>query len=75
MANQARDQPNRDIEKVYSVSEFVAKLRRLADAPRIGESLRNQGRRRTTLIPAKASFSIEHERTAAGDELVFQLRW
>ena len=26
------DLPHRDIEKVYAVAEFVAKLRRLADA-------------------------------------------
>ena len=29
--------PDRDVEKIYSTSEFVAKLRRLADALEAGE--------------------------------------
>jgi hypothetical protein len=31
------EKPGRDVEKVYSTSEFVAKLRRLADALETGE--------------------------------------
>src|SRR3712207_7499403 len=31
------EKPDRDVEKVYSTSEFVAKLRRLADALEKGE--------------------------------------
>ena len=31
------EKPGRDLEKVYSTSEFVAKLRRLADALETGE--------------------------------------
>jgi amphi-Trp domain-containing protein len=75
MANQASDQPHRDIEKVYSVSEFVAKLRRLADALESEKAFEIKVAGERLYIPAKASFSIEHERTAAGDELEFQLRW
>ena len=75
MANQASDQPHRDIEKVYSVSEFVAKLRRLADALESEKAFEIKVAGERLYIPAKASFSIEHERTAGGDELEFQLRW
>jgi hypothetical protein len=31
------EKPDRDVEKVYSTSEFVAKLRRLADALETGK--------------------------------------
>ena len=75
MANQASDQPHRDIEKVYSVSEFVAKLRRLADALESEKAFEIKVAGERLYIPAKASFSIEHERTVTGDELEFQLRW
>ncbi|HLA09835.1 MAG TPA: amphi-Trp domain-containing protein [Pyrinomonadaceae bacterium] len=75
MANQASDQPHRDIERVYSVSEFVAKLRRLADALESEKAFEIKVAGERLYIPAKASFSVEHERTAGGDELEFQLRW
>lgn len=65
----------RDIEKIYSVQEFVAKLRRLADALEAGQAFEIQVAGERLYIPADAHFSIEHERGAGVDEVEFQVRW
>jgi amphi-Trp domain-containing protein len=69
------DLPERDIEKTYAVSEFVAKLRRLADALEKGESFTIQVAGERFTVPADAYFSVEHERDDDGEELEFQLKW
>lgn len=65
----------RDVEKVYSVQEFVAKLRRLADSLETGKSFEIQVAGVRLYVPADASFSVEHERSDSTDELEFQVRW
>jgi len=67
--------PDRDIEKVYSTSEFVAKLRRLADALEKGQrfEIRIAGER--IYVPVRAEFSIEHERGDEEEEIEFQIKW
>ncbi|MBN1204302.1 MAG: amphi-Trp domain-containing protein [Myxococcaceae bacterium] len=65
----------RDIEKGYPRKDFVAKLRRLADALEAGKAFPIQVAGERLHIPADAVFNIEHERTAGVDELEFQLRW
>lgn len=65
----------RDIEKVYSIQEFVAKLRRLADSLEAGQAFEIQIAGERLYIPANASFSIEHERSDDTNEVEFQLRW
>lgn len=65
----------RDIEKVYSVGEFVAKLRRLADSLEAGEPFEIQVAGERLYVPADANFSVEHERADNTDELEFQVRW
>lgn len=69
------DRPERDIEKVYSVSEFVAKLRRLADALEQEQPFTIQVANERFTVPAGAYMSVEHERNEAGEELEFQLKW
>lgn len=69
------DEPERDVEKVYSVKDFVAKLRRLADALEAGEAFEIQVAGERLYIPANASFSIEHEKGEGTNEIEFQLRW
>ena len=69
------DLPHRDIEKVYSIQDFVAKLRRLADALEQEQSFTIQVAGERFTVPANASISIEHERSASGEELEFQLKW
>lgn len=68
----------RDVERTYTRTQFVRKLRRLADAleqqrPFViaiaGERLR---------VPKDAVFNVEHERESGQDgveEVEFQLRW
>jgi amphi-Trp domain-containing protein len=53
---------DRDVEKVYSTSEFVAKLRRLADALEAGERFEIQVAGERVYVPARAGFNVEHER-------------
>ena len=67
--------PDRDIEKIYSVKDFTAKLRRLADALDAGEPFEIQVAGERLYIPANSSFSVEHERSDDTEELEFQLRW
>ena len=69
------DLPERDIEKVYSVTEFVAKLRRLADALEQEKPFTIQVANERFTVPAGASMSVEHERGEDGEELEFQLKW
>lgn len=66
---------DRDIEKVYSTDEFVAKLRRLADALESGQAFEIQVAGERLYVPADAQFSIEHERQGDMDEVEFQVRW
>ena len=65
----------RDLERTYTRSQFVAKLRRLADAIESAEAFTIQVAGERLRIPADARFNIEHERAGGQDELEFQLRW
>ena len=65
----------RDIEKTYSRSQFVAKLRRLADSLEGGEGFAIQVASERLRIPRDVDFNIEHERAEGEHELEFQLRW
>jgi amphi-Trp domain-containing protein len=66
---------DRDVEKVYSVSQFAAKLRRLADALEAGERFEIQVAGERIYVPARAVFNIEHEREGNEEEIEFQLKW
>ena len=65
----------RDIERTYSRAQFVAKLRRLAEALETGAPFTIQVAGERLRLPADVAFSIEHERVRGLDELEFQLRW
>jgi amphi-Trp domain-containing protein len=65
----------RDIERTYTRTQFIAKLRRLADALETREPFTIQVAGERLHIPARADFNIEHERTGGESELEFQLRW
>lgn len=66
---------NRDLERTYSRAQFVAKLRRLADAIEAAGPFTIQVAGERLRVPADAVFNIEHERADGVDELEFQLRW
>ena len=65
----------RDVERFYSTTEVVAKLRRLADALETGRPFRIQIAGERIRVPARAMFSIEHERGEDEEEIEFQLKW
>lgn len=67
--------PQRDIERVYSNAEFVAKLRRLADAIENGERFEIQIAGERIHVPVRAEFSVEHERSGGSEEIEFQIKW
>ena len=66
---------DRDLTKTYSRSQFVAKLRRLADAIESERAFTIQVGGERLRIPASAVFNIEHERSGDQEELEFQLVW
>lgn len=66
---------SRDIEKAYPRAQFVAKLRRLADAIETEKAFTIQVAGERLRIPADAVFNIEHERQGGSQELEFQLTW
>ena len=65
----------RDLERTYSRAQFVAKLRRFADAIESTKPFTIQVANERLRIPADAEFNIEHERSGGSDELEFQIRW
>jgi amphi-Trp domain-containing protein len=65
----------RDVERIYSTPEVVAKLRRLADALEQDKPFRIQIAGERFQVPVRAEFSVEHERGAHHEEVEFQLTW
>jgi amphi-Trp domain-containing protein len=65
----------RDIEKSYPLSDFIAKLRRLADALEAGQPFTIEVAGERLRIPVGSQFNIEHEREGDREELEFQLKW
>ncbi len=65
----------RDVERAYSTGDVVAKLRRLADALEAGTTFRIQIAGERIRVPARARFSVEHERDDDEEEIEFQLKW
>jgi amphi-Trp domain-containing protein len=65
----------RDIEKSYSKSEFVAKLRRLADAIENDDRFEIQIAGERIYVPLRAIYNIEHEREDDMEEIEFQIKW
>ena len=66
---------DRDIEKSYSNIDFVAKLRRLADAIENGKKFEIQIAGERIYVPVRAEFNIEHEREGTEEEIEFQIKW
>ena len=66
---------DRDIEKHYPLPDFIAKLRRLADALESGERFEIQIAGERIFVPVRATFNIEHEREGGDEEIEFQIRW
>ncbi|SDY37225.1 amphi-Trp domain-containing protein [Citreimonas salinaria] len=67
--------PERDVEKNYPLPAFIDKLRRLADALETGARFEIQIAGERISVPARATFSIEHERGEDEEEVEFQIKW
>ncbi|HEV2292374.1 MAG TPA: amphi-Trp domain-containing protein [Tepidisphaeraceae bacterium] len=65
----------RDIEKTYPRKQFIAKLRRWADALETGQPFTIQVAGEVIRVPARAVFNIEHEREGQAEEVEFQMKW
>jgi amphi-Trp domain-containing protein len=70
-----RNKPERDLEKSYPLPDFVAKLRRLADALEQGQRFDIQIAGERIYVPARAICNIEHEREGKQEEIEFQIKW
>ena len=66
---------DRDIEKTYPKKDFVAKLRRLADAIENDKKFEIQIAGERIYVPVRAVFNIEHEREGNEEEIEFQIKW
>jgi len=66
---------NRDVEKVYSAKQTMAKLRRLADCLENKSLFKIQIAGEKISVPADAVFNIEHEREGNMEEIEFQFKW
>lgn len=66
---------SRDLEKTYTTLEFVAKLRRLADALENGKRFVITIAGERIAVPADARFNVEHEREGGNEEIEFQMKW
>lgn len=66
---------DRDLERAYPRAQFVAKLRRLADALEAGSAFTIQVAGERLRIPVDAECTVEHERAEGVEELEFQVRW
>ena len=67
--------PDRDIEKDYPITEFIEKLRRLADALEKGRRFEIQIAGERISVPVRATYNIEHERSEGEEEIEFQIKW
>ena len=70
-----KNNKDRDIEKTYTLAEFVSKIRRLADSLESGEKFEIQIANEKIYVPTSAVYNIEHERDSEGEEIEFQIKW
>jgi amphi-Trp domain-containing protein len=66
---------DRDVDRQCSREDFVATLRRLADALERGEPFRIQVAGKRFTVPAGAELAVEHEAEGGEEELALELRW
>lgn len=75
MSDVMADKADRDVEKGYAKSEFVDKLRRLADAIENNDKFEIQIAGERIYVPVRAVFNVEHEREDGFEEIEFQIKW
>lgn len=65
----------KDLEKTYTTSAYVAKLRRLANALESGSRFTIMIDGERISVPSSAIFNVEHEREGKNEEIEFQIKW
>ena len=65
----------RDVATTYSAAAFANTLWRLTDALEQGRTFRVQLAGKRICVPARALYSIEHEREGIHEEVEFQITW
>ena len=65
----------RDVEKSYPISDFISKLRRLADSLEKGKQFEIQIAGERIYVPVRATYNIEHEKEEGKEEIEFQIKW
>ncbi|MEM1263431.1 MAG: amphi-Trp domain-containing protein [Pseudomonadota bacterium] len=63
------------MEKIYTPSAFIAKLRRLADCIENDEASDIQIAGERIYAPVRAVFNVEYERCDGEEEIEFQSKW
>lgn len=71
----SRKARTRDVEKIYPKKDFIARLRRLADALECGQRIAIQVAGERVFVPRNVTFGVEHEREGGVEELEFQVSW
>ena len=66
---------DRDTEKTYPLPEFIAKLRRLANSLETGKRFEIEIAGERISVPARATYTVEHERDEDEEEIEFQIKW
>jgi amphi-Trp domain-containing protein len=70
-----KQRKTRDIEKAYSKTEFVKKLRRFADTLEADRKFSIQIAGEKIYVPKNAVINIEHERGKKEEDVEFQIKW
>jgi amphi-Trp domain-containing protein len=66
---------DRDVTETCSRFQFATRLRRLADAIEADNGFTIEIAGEQVRVPARAEWSIEHERSDGEEEVEFQLTW
>ncbi len=66
---------NVDVEKVYSTTEVIDKLRRLADALEQDRTFEIQIAGERIYVPPYATVEFEYEREGDDEEMEIEIKW
>ncbi len=66
---------NIDVEKVYSTTEVIDKLRRLADALEQDKTFEIQIAGERIYVPPYATVEFEYEREGDAEEMEIEIKW
>lgn len=73
--DQKKGEQGIDVEKAYSTTEVVGKLRRLADALEQDKTFEIQIAGNRIYVPPYASVEFEYERDGDDEELEIEIKW